>query len=69
MESWRLKQTLDKLLLERYKKIGWCKDIKGYEYAKKDAITYNKFLEELTPVAIKIIEEDKQEEAERRKLC
>ena len=66
--EYRFQQKLENLLIEKYKKIG-CKDHKGYLYMKKkDAITYAKFVEELTPEAHRLLEEeDKQREISKLK--
>ena len=77
--DYRFQQKLEKLLFEKYKKIGWCKDHKGYLYIKKkDAVTYAKFVEELTPEAHRLLEEEykqreiselKAEEDEKSRLA
>lgn len=65
--EYRFQQKLEKLLIEKYKKIGY-KDHKGYLYIKKkDAVTYAKFVEELTPEAYRLLEEeDEQREQWKR---
>jgi hypothetical protein len=67
--EYRFQQKLEKLLIEKYKKIGWYKDHNHYLYIKKkDAITYTKFVEELTPEAHRLLEEeDKQREISKLK--
>lgn len=76
--EYRFQQKLEKLLFEKYKKIG-CKDHKGYLFSKKkDPVTYAKFVEELTPEAHRLLEEEykqreiselKAEENEKSRLA
>ena len=67
--EYRFQQKLEKLLIEKYKKIGWYKNHAHYLYVtKKDAISYTKFVEELTPEAHRLLEEeDKQREISKLK--
>ena len=67
--EYRFQQKLENLLIEKYKKIGWYKDHKHYLYVKKkDTVTYAKFVEELTPEAHRLLEEeDKQREISKLK--
>jgi len=64
----RLQTELEKLLIARYKDMRWCRDYKTYLYiSKKDTITYDRLVEELTPIAIKNVQEiERQEELYRK---
>jgi len=66
----RVPAELEKLLIARYKKMGWCRDYQGFLYiCKADTITYNKLVEELKPTAIKNIQEwDKKSEQWERDM-